>query len=186
MLLYRVFPYLASAAPHEAGGALHTRRQGAGRIDNPSLYVILYASSEPAGAVAEVFGWRATWGTAMLAGMPKLPGSVQALATYEIDETKGAKLLCDLDDATELVRRRLRPSTVISRDRAVSQAWARRLFMRSSWCGVSWWSYYDSRWRSIGLWEQATLTLVHVEPLTLQHPSILTAAPLLKRRLRHA
>jgi len=51
--LFRVFLYLARAANKAPGGALYLPHQGAGRIDNPSVYSVLYASDAAAGALAE-------------------------------------------------------------------------------------------------------------------------------------
>ncbi len=66
--LYRVFPYLKSAANTEPGGAFYIPGQGGGRADNPEIYSVLYFSDAAAGAIAEAFGRFPEWTRAMLAG----------------------------------------------------------------------------------------------------------------------
>jgi len=74
-------------------------------------------------------------------------------AIAELDAEKVDVL--DLDDPRELVRRRLRPSAVVVRDRTVTQRWALGIFNEKRWAGVRWWSRYDSRWGAFGLWTLA-------------------------------
>ena len=184
MRLYRVFPYLSSAAPDKPGGALHiSPLQGAGRIDNPELYRTRYASTSPAGACAEAFtygDYRTVWSEALLRGAPSLPGSVRALAWLELRaETK----ICDLDDPKVLTRNRLRPSQVVTRERTPTQRWARDIFASGLWHGLSWWSYHDARWTSVALWRQDAVQAVGVELLTLQHTAITEAARILSIRI---
>jgi hypothetical protein len=151
--------------------------QGAGRIDNPEHYRALYASDSAAGAVAEAFGNHATWTPHLLAGRPDLAGSVRALAALDAGETD----VLDLDDARQLVRRQLRPSSVVTRERAVTQEWALRAFEEKRWSGVRWWSYYDSRWGAFGLWNFKDVRVLDVIPLTPEHPALLEAAAILAR-----
>jgi hypothetical protein len=126
---------VAGARKGEAGHALHrARRQGAGRVDNPEHYRVLYASDAEAGAVAEAFGNHAVWTPLLLGGRPDLPGSVRALATFE---AAGIEAL-DLDDARRLVERELRPSAVVARDRSLTQRWALRIFEEKRWAGIRW------------------------------------------------
>ena len=179
--LYRVLPWVAGARKGEAGHALHrASRQGAGRVDNPEHYRVLYASDAAAGAVAEAFGNHAVWTPMLLGGRPGLPGSVRALATFD---APGAETL-DLDDARRLVERELRPSVVVARDRSLTQRWALGVFEEKHWAGIRWWSHYDSRWGSFGLWDIARLKLVEVVPLTPGHPALLEAAAALSRPWR--
>lgn len=181
MLLYRVFPYLADALPHEPGGALFVPRQGAGRIDNPDMYHVHYLSCAPEGAVAEVFGWRAQWAPRMLHGVPRLPGSAYALAAFEMHDTPG---ICNLDNPNELIAHALRPSTVITRELRVTQGWARGIFEKQRWNGVGWWSYYDSRWLSCGVWDSHLLSVRDVHLLSMHDLSLVTAAQTLRRVIR--
>jgi len=178
--LYRVFPYLPDAAIDEPGGALYIPRQGGGRLDNPDLYSVFYASSAPPGAIAEAFGRFPEWTPAILAGSPALPGSARAIAAYHLDE---AAAICNLDDAAQLNELGLRPSDVVSRDYARTREWARRLYRDRRWSGVQWWSYYDPRWASFGIWDLATISVSSVRVLTLDAPAIVEAARTIIRRM---
>ena len=178
MNLYRVFPWLSTAASAEPGHPAFLPRLGAGRIDNPDNYLALYLSDGEAGACAEAFFFKRTWDAGMLRGSPSLPGSFQALATFELDP---AVKICDLDDAGRLLELGLRPSQVVTRDRRVTQAWALRIYREARWGGIRWWSYYDPRWGSHGMWDTAALSLRKVDPLTLDHPAITEAAEVLNR-----
>lgn len=179
--LYRIFPFLESAQPEEPGGALYLPPQRAGRIDNPELYSVLYLSTSGAGAAAEAFGRFPEWTPAILAGSPSLPGSVRALASYNLTD---GTALCDLDDPQVLLQLGLRPSDVVSRDYDRTRAWARRVYELGSWAGIRWWSYYDPRWASIGLWDTNSLTLLNVQPLELSNPAVVAASRTILRKLR--
>jgi hypothetical protein len=149
-------------------------------LDNPDLYSVLYLGNSPAGAIAEAFGRFPEWTPAILRGSPSLAGSVRALARYELDSRK---FLCDLDDPKQLLRLRLCPSDVVSREYARTRAWARRIFETRAWAGISWWSYYDPQWTSVGLWKTDRLSLVEVRELRLDDPSLLDAARVIVRRI---
>jgi hypothetical protein len=178
MRLYRVFHHLPNARITASAGALYVPSQGAGRLDNPEVYKVLYLGDSPAGVVAEVFGRRYQWEPGMFRGLPMLPGSAHALATYEVPDQYA---ICDLDDPHQLIEVELRPSRVITRDYEVTQAWALDLYRRGRWSGVRWWSYYDSRWMSIGLWDLTSIQCVETAPLTLEHPAVLEASSVLGR-----
>jgi hypothetical protein len=183
--LYRVFNYLASAHPDQPGGAFFIPRQGAGRLDNPTHYSILYASTEPEAAVAESLGPQPslTWATSILRGHPQLPGSVRALATYEVSDLSG---VCDLDDPIQLASNGLRPSRVITRDYEITQSWALRLFQRSGshrWNGVRWWSWYEGLWSNIGIWRRDRMRLRAVTVLDLSNPAVVGAARAIGRQI---
>lgn len=183
-LLYRVLPYLPSARPGQPG---HPRylppAGGAGRVDNPTEYSVLYLGDSAAGALAEAFGWKQVWDTGLFRGSPSLPGSVRALVSYQLDDQA---LICDLDDAHRLIELALRPSEVVTRDRSVTQGWALRIHRSARFVGVRWWSYYDPRWGSLGLWDLAGLTVRSVEVLDdLDQPSVVEAAEVLNRLRRH-
>lgn len=165
------------ARPDEPGGALFARtHQGGGRIDVPGRSV-LYLSSAPAGAVAEVFAPLASW-TPQMFGSPAGPAARRALGRYGLADDAN---VLDLDDAESLRRLGLRPSEVVSSDRAVTQRWARTIAAQQRWDGVRWWSYYDPRWYSYGLWDRRHLTVTSVEPLSLEHPAVVEAAIVLRR-----
>jgi hypothetical protein len=181
MRLYRAFPFDAEAKPSEPGGALFAPRGPAGRIANPKLYTELYVSSSAAGALSEAFGRLDTWTEEMLA----LRDRPYALATYELRDDRAA--VCDLDNAARLLAYDLHPSEVVAGDRSVTQAWAARVYSSGKWAGISWWSRYDSRWRSLGLWNRKHLRLNdRPERLTIRHAAVREAADLLPRRLQGA
>jgi len=187
MTLYRVLYYLPGAAPTEPGGVLFIPPQNTGRIDNPSDYATLYVGDSQAGVCAEVFNrgkYRKEWTADTLRGLPGVPASRRVLAWYELNAA--AAPICDLDDPRQLLARSLRPSRVITRDYAQSQAWALRLFAEHHWAGVRWWSYHDSRWASIGLWDRSAIRSFGFEPLTLDHPALIEAAGVLSIRIRRA
>jgi len=148
-------------------------RQGAGRVDDPAGdYLVLYLAASPEAAVAEALGRYPRWTPPVLAVPPAAPpGSVLALAAYD-----GEPRVCDLDDARRLGSLGLRPSRVVTRERAVTQAWARRLYETGEWAGVSWWSAYDADWTSIGLWDRSALSVASVAPLALDQPAVVAAA----------
>ncbi|MBN8892264.1 MAG: DUF2783 domain-containing protein [Rhodospirillales bacterium] len=82
----------------------------------------------------------------------------------------------DLDDADRLASLGLRPPRVVTRDREVTQAWARELFEGGQYAGVRWWSYYNPDWGSVGLWDSAALHVTDVVTLTVDHPAFVAAA----------
>jgi RES domain len=178
---YRVFPFLANASARQPGSALYIPpHSGSGRLDNPDLYSVLYLGNSLAGAIAEAFGRFPEWTPAILRGSPSLAGSVRALARYELAPREP---LCDLDDPGQLLRLRLRPSDVVSRDYARTRAWARRIFESRAWAGISWWSYYDPRWTSVGLWKTDRLSVAEVRELRLDDAALLDAARIIVRRI---
>ena len=111
---------------------------------------------------------------------PDLPGSTRAIATY----VPGSDLaIFDLDDADALGQLGLRPSQVVTRERAVTQRWARAIYEQGNWGGVRWWSYYDPKWYSYAVWDIARLTLrpTSVQALAIDHPVVVEAAETLRR-----
>ena len=184
MRLHRVLYHIPGAAPTEPGGVLFIPRQGGGRIDNPPDYDVLYVGDSQAGVCAEVFTrgkYRKERTVEMLRGLPSIPASRRVLAWYEFDD---AAAICNLDDPRQLVGRAMRPSQVITRDYARSQAWALRLFAETRWAGVSSWSYHDARWTSVGPWEHTAITNFGFEDLSIDHPALAEAAAVLSIRIR--
>jgi hypothetical protein len=169
-ILHRVFPYVATAPKDQPGGAVYVPPQGGGRLDNPGIYSILYLSDAPAGAIAEAFGRFPEWNAAILEGAPSLPGSAHALAHFHLPDDAP---ICNLDDPAPLQTLGLRPSDIVTRDYTRSRAWVRRIYERERWCGVRWWSYYDSQWASFGLWNLSRLKLDDVKLLRLDDPALL-------------
>jgi hypothetical protein len=177
-MLYRVFRMVAGASPTAHGGSLYVprQRQGAGRHDNPARYGALYASRSPEGAVAEVIqpfrGRDITDDDLLLAD-----GSALALAALD-DGALGP--LTDLDDPQELLADGWRPSSVASRDRAITQPMAIAIHGRGG-LGLSWWSTLDSAWTNVTLFaervfERAALTAGEPERLRTTHPVLIAAA----------
>ena len=181
--LYRVLPYLPSARSGTPGHpSFAPRSTGRSRVDNPGLYEVLYLGDTAAGAIAEAFGNQRTWDAGLFRGTPALLGSMRALVTYDLDD--GAAV-CDMDDAGRLVGLGLRPSQVVTRERAVTQGWAARIFERREFVGVRWWSYYDPQWGSFGLWDTSGLRVAGAEVLdSLDHPAFVEAADVLCRVVR--
>lgn len=138
----------------------------------------MYLGDTPEGAVAESLGNYARWTPAVLEPPPAAPPtSVLALARYAVDAD-----VLDLDDPYVLRDWGLRPSSVVSRDRTVTQQWARAIYEAEAGAGVSWWSYRDPRWASLGLWDHGLVSLVgEPEPLTLAHSAVMDASRVISR-----
>jgi hypothetical protein len=49
--------------------------------------------------------------------------------------------------------------------------------------GVRWWSYYDPRWASVGLWDIRHLVLQDVLALHLHDAALIEAGRLIVRRI---
>ncbi len=179
-VLYRVFPFQPAAAENEPGGALYVPRQGGGRLDNPEAYSVLYLSNSAAGAIAEAFGRFPEWTPAILEGSPGLHGSARALGRYALSEEA---VVCNLDNPKQLRELGLRPSDVVSRDYTRTRTWARLIHEQRKWVGARWWSYYDSRWASFGLWDIRGLTVESVEWLRLDHSALIEASRVIARRI---
>lgn len=180
MRLHRVFPWRRDVAEGEPGHPLFVPRpQRTGRLDDPGEYLVLYLSDHPAGAVAEAFGNLSPWTEAMFRTR-SLAGSVSAFATYEFDGP-----VLDLDDPRALLERGLRPSHVVTRDRETTQRWALDIFRERRFAGARWWSYYDPRWGSFGIWERTSLRVVgEPVPLARDHPAVVEAGDVLLRTWR--
>jgi len=182
MLVYRVFPYLANAKDGEPGHPLYEHTpQRSSRIDHPDYYV-WYLSRHAEAACGEAFGNQAVWGTAMFE-FP-LIGARRALATLSLPDSLR---VLDLDDPHQLVRLGLRPTDVVRRNLAVTQAWGHRIWaerdpdQQRRWDAVQWWSYFRPSWTVLASWVRPTLC--EVTPLTVDHPALQDAAVSLNRTL---
>jgi len=170
--LFRVFPWLEQADPGKPGHPLYLPPvQGAGRIDNPEHYSVLYASDSPVGAIAEAFGNHSVW-TEELFVIPAFPQARRSLATYEVEDIGSL----DLDDARNLLDRRLRPSDVVTRDRKRTRRWALSIFAEREWDGIRWWSARDPDRGAYGLWNIGLLRVLDVTPLNLDHVAVVEAS----------
>jgi hypothetical protein len=173
--IYRVFPRVDGARHAQPGHGLHVHPdQGAGRWDNPDLYMAGYFATTPEGAIGETFERVGGWSRAML----HLPGAVRALGRYRFDEE--AHPLFDLDDARNLLDRGVRPSRVVWRNRPATQALAASIFGEGRWSGLTWWSMHRPQWTLVCLWDTEELVLEKVEPLR-GHPALIEAADRLSR-----
>lgn len=180
MRLFRVYRGLPRARGRQPGHPLTVSPvQGAGRIDNPEHYKVLYAGRSASGAVGETLGRFREWMPSLLGERPYLPGSRLRLATLDLD-----RVLCDLDDPAELHARNLRPSRVVTRDRAVTQAWALDIHGDQAYRGTQWWSFWNPDWTSAGVWAVEDLRVTSIEDLSLDHPAVAEAASVLDRPVR--
>lgn len=178
--LFRVLPHLRAARRGQPGHPLYLPPStGASRIGNPGLYDVLYLGDSAAAAMAEAFGWSPTWSAGLFRGTPALPGSTRALVEYDVPDSSD---ICDLDDARRLVTLGLKPSQVVTRERSVTQAWAVAIYRQGRFAGVRWWSYYDPRWGSFGLWRTEGIRVRRVTQLDdIEQPDFVAAAEVLSR-----
>lgn len=123
-------------------------------------------------------------------------GSVLALAAINDSALDGDALgvIADLDDPAVLLAESWRPSGVASRDRAVTQAMAVRVYQAGRF-GLSWWSTLDAAWTNVTLFAERTIdtgalvVAAEIEVLSVRHPALVAAAdhlaiPLVSRRRR--
>jgi len=184
LIVYRVFPHLASAPPGEPGHPLYEHYpQRGSRIDHPDYYV-WYLSRFAEAACGETFGNFAQWAASMLQ-FPALPGSRRALGVFSLPDDLR---VLDLDDPMQLVRLGLRPTQVVVRNLPVTQAWGHRIWSEIDshtgdhrWQAVSWWSYHRPVWTVLASWLRPEL--VQVELLDMNHPALLEAAKALQRKV---
>ena len=176
MIVWRIAPVDPTARRGRPFHPLYVPApSGRHRLDNTDLYSVLYASGEPAGAVAEAFASFSRWGDFLLEH-PR--GARRVLIAIDVPDEL---TLLDLDDARALVRRRLRPSEVVTRDRATTQAWARRIWEEAQWAGVRWWSYHDPRWTTLGLWATRGVSVAALEQLSATHGAVVEASEVMLR-----
>lgn len=180
MKLYRVFPFDAGAALNDRGGALFVPpASGQSRIHNADIYNVLYVSAEPHAAVAEVLGRIELWRPATFVHPSGRP---LALATSEAPDDLPLFEINDVDALRSIGV--TRPTDVVTRDRAITQAWARTIFERGGFAGVRWWSYYNPDWPVVGLWDHESLTLAQPpEVLTVDGAIVLEAAATIVRQI---
>lgn len=191
MLIYRVLPYLVSAPAGASGHPLYLHRpQGHGRLDNPRHYDTWYFATSPEAAIGESFADLTRWSDDMFE-FPKVPGARRALGTFEIDDDTP---VLDLDDARALYGRRLRPTQVIARNRAVTQSWALGIFAEHNdrgerlWAGIRWWSFQRPHWTVLALWyapgDSVAHRVVDVDDLDLSSVAVRDAARSLGKTFR--
>lgn len=183
MILYRCLAWNERAAPDAPDGALWVPRpyQGEGRHDNPDVYGCLYLSEAPLSCVVEQLArFR---GQRLVPGLLRRRGLPLALAELELRD--GTELV-DLDEPSVLRRERLRPSSVATRERDVTQPQARALYdAHRRAAGLRWWSTFESLWGNVTLFDRtaSALKLASVRKLELVDEEIRSAADFLGLRL---
>jgi hypothetical protein len=183
VILYRCFAWNERARPDRPDGALWFPRpyQGDGRHDNTDLYGCLYLSERPLSCIVEQLArFRGQRLSASLLRRRNLP-----LALAELELPDDAPLV-DLDDPAVLRRERLRPSSVATRAREVTQPQARALHeAHPAAAGLRWWSTFESLWANVTLFDRArpALRLATVRTLGLEDEEIGAAADVLGLRL---
>ena len=93
-----------------------------------------------------------------------------------------AAALVDLDDPRELQRRKLRPSEVATRTRAVTQRQAAAIFaLPDQPAGVRWWSTLESSWINVTLFDRvlASVEIAGVRALRLTDAEVREASDFL-------
>jgi hypothetical protein len=178
LILYRCFAWNERARPMEADSPLWFPRvfQGDGRHDNPDVYGCLYLTDREASGVIEQFArFR---GQRLIEAMLVRRGLPLALAALELPD--GPELV-DLDDPVVLRRRRLRPSVVATRERAITQPQALAVYRDTDAFGIRWWSIFESLWANYTLFDRAVrrLRLQDVRRLTLDDGAVVEAADFL-------
>lgn len=183
MTVYRCFAWNQLGHPAGTDGPLWFPRpfQGEGRHDNPDLYGCLYLADRPLSCLVEQLArFRTQRLTAALLRRRELP---LALAELELGDDVE---LVDLDRPRVLVRERLRPSRVATRERRVTQPQARVLFTSyPAAAGVRWWSTYESQWANLTLFDRAAQALAvrDVRVLTISDPAVIEAAQFFAMRV---
>jgi len=121
----------------------------------------MYLCEAPTACVAEaLLPFR---GRPFREAMLRRSGRPLALCRYRLD--RRAELI-DLDDPEVLAALGLRPSAVATRDRARTQAQARRLYdERPRAAGLRWWSPVESSWINATLFQDRAEPLLSAGPL---------------------
>ena len=179
MLGYRVFPSIRGVRSTQPGHALHVGRQGAGRWDNPELYVARYLATDPTTAVIETFAGLAWW-TATMFAAPALPSGAYRLAAIRLPDDLR---IADLDDPAMLVALGERPTGVMSADRRHTQELAARIHAAGKHDGIGWWSTWPEHRALLAVW-RGDAKVDHVEDLDLDHEAVIAAAGVLAKPIR--
>jgi hypothetical protein len=178
LILHRCFAWNERARAGQPDSPLWFPRdyQGDGRHDNPDVYGCLYLTDrESSGVVEQLARFRGQRLIEPLLLRRRLP---LALAAIELPADAA---LVDLDDPAVLRRRRLRPSLVATRERAITQPQALAAYRETEAAGLRWWSIHESQWANFTLFDRATeqLTVQEVRRLALDDPAVAEAADFL-------
>jgi hypothetical protein len=158
--------------------------QGGTRHGLPDLDGVLYTSTVPVSAVAEVI--RDFRGRTLENEDLKLYGNRLSLVTFELD---AQVTLIDLCDQNLLSQIAIDPMQIATKDRTLSQRVARQLYAQGA-PGFLWWSSLEAKWTNASLFESRILTFLSVLdpiiPLAVDQPVLIEAARalgvLLKKR----
>jgi hypothetical protein len=175
LILYRCFAWNERARPDQPDSPLWFPRvfQGDGRHDNPDVYGCLYLTDrEASGVVEQLARFRSQ---RLIPQMLVRRGLPLALAAIELPD--GAELV-DLDDPVVLRHRRLRPSVVATRDRAITQPQALAVYRETEAAGLRWWSIIESLWANYTVFDRSVrrLRLQDVRALSLDDAAVVEAA----------
>jgi hypothetical protein len=179
LILYRCFAWSRRVRAVDRDGALWFPRelQGEGRHDNPDAYGCLYLADRGVSAVVEQLArFR---GQRLMEGMLVRRGLPLALAAVELPVDRQ---VIDLDDPAVLAAHDLRPSTVATRRREVTQPQALSLFRRHGRAAaLRWWSTYEALWANYTVFDRAAaaIGLAEVRRLRTDDPAVGEAAELL-------
>lgn len=157
MDLFRVFAWDGTASGRADGGPLSVARhlQGTGRHDAPLKYGAWYCSQHAVSAVAESMQfWRGR--QIQDADFHSPTGLTSALVSFTIPDDVS---IVDLDDASALVTRGLRPSQVATRRRTVTQRIAQSIFDDGA-IGLLWWSTLEAEWTNVTLFHERAVPMV--------------------------
>ena len=180
-VLYRCFPFSSAIKKIEPGHPLYIpASRSSGRVNNPDIYSTSYWSAQPECAVAETYGSQLQWSSGTFAGTPQLPHSNQAIAAIEIPD--GARIF-NMDNSPNLVKLKLPPSQVITRNNAVTQAWARKIFEFNKFVGIRWWSIFWPEWQSYGVWNLTGVKILGIENLSIAHEAVVESAKVLNKQV---
>ena len=174
MILYRCFAWNERARADQPDSPLWFPRvfQGDGRHDNPDAYGCLYLTDrESSGVVEQLSRFR---GQRLIEAMLLRRGFPLALAAIELPDDSE---LIDLDDPVVLRRRRLRPSVVATRERAITQPQALGAYRDTDAVGLRWWSIHESLWANYTIFDRAgpRLTVQDVRVLSLEDSAVVEA-----------
>ena len=78
----------------------------------------------------------------------------------------------------------MRPSDVVATNYATTQAVAAKIYATGHYDGLSWWSYYEPSWTSLGIWAQGLVMSTTVVPLTIDSPLVVTASKIIHRIIK--
>ena len=176
MQLFRVFDWDGTSLGRAPGGPLFVARtgQGSGRHDAPARYGAWYCSRTAVSAVAECLQYLR--GHALTDADFRRAGGV-AKAIVGLRFEAGRKIV-DLDDPSQLVTRRIRPSHVATMRRPVTQKIATSLFDEGA-IGFEWWSTLEAEWANVTLFYERALPFVSVlappQRLSLKLPDVQAA-----------